>query len=394
LYFSGGKRITRVNGEQQVVLMDEYLGTTWKLQERVKEGKAFDGCTLGLPDLTLTNIFSADEKKSASQTIICEGVLFEEKVIIKISSATKDEGKRDNSLEVEAAIYEKVVPLLTSGECKTFQKSLGVLVWNHMASTKQVLYKTIRNYVGGKEYIPNLAKMVVTKKAKGRKLSDWLTSTELPTGAALEDFVHDILFQIAYTLVVFEDFGLMHHDLHSQNVFVEKLPVPLHYSVSVDKDRTIIRDVSYFVQVYDFDHSTKVRSKFDNVELRNTRLDSQLCLETGECNEFYQNMDWFTILFYMNAIPQVQPIIAKLDLVERKLLHGSYGGYDLAHPGHSCICKNKDCFPCSRIRLGDKLITSPYQYLQRYESKDCTPAFSRPWVTRSERLYAKTLPVE
>jgi hypothetical protein len=35
-------------------------------------------------------------------------------------------------------------------------------------------------------------------------------------------FLEEVLLQIVYTLLVFKDFGFMHNDLQTANVFVEK----------------------------------------------------------------------------------------------------------------------------------------------------------------------------
>jgi hypothetical protein len=193
---------------------------------------------------------------------------------------------------------------------------------------------------------------------------------------SLKDFMADVLLQIAYTLVVFEDFGLMHHDLHSGNIFVEYLETPLHLSLNIGGGRTIVRDVNFFVQIYDFDQSTKVSTGVNAVVLENKLLENKLCYMIGSCNQFHKNVDWFTVLHWIHlhkpgtAIPNIADLVHP-DLLENK---------NLVHIGRPCT-KNQ-AKQCDRINLDDpNIIMSPLTFLQTfYEASTVVkkPAFSRP----------------
>jgi hypothetical protein len=229
-------------------------------------------------------------------------------------------------------------------------------------------------------------RMVVTKAAKGIKLADWIRDfVHMPISEEeLEGFIKDVLFQLAYTLIVFEKFGLMHHDLHVENVFVEKLPIPLHFSVDI-LDRKIVRNVKYFVQIYDFDRSTKVETAFDNVVLHNTLLDSDFCDRFGECNEFHKNVDWVTILHSMylcsqhfgSDLPIIENVVDS-DLLTKSTHHGK----QLVHMGRPCTRPEVGYRKCTRFPLDESLITSPFDFLRiNYEeASKCKPAFSLPSV--------------
>jgi hypothetical protein len=401
MYFLSGKQMTRANGEQQVILINEYLQPTKNLQERFKESENINACKLGLPDLTITKVLSSMQKKSSSDSIICEGTAFGEKVIVKVSFESHDP-EYDNSLQIESEIYEKIVPLL-SVHTPNLMPFLARQACDHFLTT----YEAFRKTMGNKNVLLqferemlrkdmremyNLDKLqlLVTKKAKGMNLGDLLKSEKLPLEKdELVRFTEDILLQIAYTLVIFDDFGLMHHDLHAGNVFVEKLPIPLHYSINIG-EKTIIRNINYFVQIYDFDHSMKVETKFSDTILQNTLLDNDFCARFGECNKFNRNMDWFTILESMFSVKPSLPLIS--DLVEEKLLHGTYQDRYLAFRGRPCTCPGDfDCETCTQINLEtENLIVSPYLYLlQNYKSCTtlCKPTFSRPSTQSGQNIF-------
>lgn len=278
------------------------------------------------------------------------------------------------------------MPFLTNVTCETFASSLKSLDHMHAESIRTEMKRLATDYDTSR------AKILITKKAKGKKLLDWLQSEEVPLqGAKLESFIKDILFQIAYTLLVFEDMGFMHNDLHAGNVFVEKLEHPLHLAFNVGT-QTIVRDVHYFVQIYDFDRSSQVRTKHNNIVMRNTYLDSELCETYGECNEFRRHADWFNVLqsLYRKRKDKYTsrrrvPIIRSL--VDNKLLNGSHRGNPLVLEGHACTCPRRrslmECDVCTQINLEkeDLIMYSPEAYLKTFHLNDFSkekPLYSRP----------------
>jgi len=74
------------------------------------------------------------------------------------------------------------------------------------------------------------------------------------------DFVA-IFVQIAYTLECFNRIGLIHNDLHTGNVFIERLsnPIDFQYVITDETGENIIKIINiqskYFVRIFDFDHS-------------------------------------------------------------------------------------------------------------------------------------------
>jgi hypothetical protein len=389
MYFQNGIQMSKKDGEEQVTLMKTYLVPTHRLQGNFKSGNV-DACQLGLPDLTITKIH--DKHGKSTSNIILEGIAFGEEVMVK-ASFTPDFPEADNSLQIESRIYEEVVPLLSvhtpnvipflgKPECKPNFISTSFKSLTTSGSIPRNILKTFAAQMTGKHIIDEFdldeLQLVITKKAQGETLHEWLTSEKLSEAT---NFLEDVLFQLAYTLVIFEDFGLMHHDLHLGNVFVKELPSLLHLSVNVGEGKTMVRNVRYFVQIYDFDQSAKVETKFNSVAMHNTLLENDFCARFGQCNEFHKNVDWFTILYFIyHSMPH--PLIR--NLVNKDLLRNK----NLAFPGRPCT-KSSRGGGCTRIDLTKKgLITSPYDYLCEYHecclSKTCAPQFSRPLEMREE----------
>jgi bisphosphoglycerate-dependent phosphoglycerate mutase len=386
--------------QQRVVSMNEHLQSTLNLQQKFTETDNLNGCKLGYPNLKITKVLSSIEKLSSSTSIVCEGTAFEEKeeVMVKISFDAKRPDK-DNSLQIESDIYEKIVPLLSihtpnlmsflaTGKCNNFKSEASLTTFRGIMGIEswRVFIEEVNEIRRG--YNRDKLNMVVTKKAKGKKLMDWLMNPGLMMIPDLFNFIKDILLQIAYTLVNFEDFGLMHHDLHVGNVFVEELSTPLRYSVNVG-EKIIVRDIKYFVQIYDFDHSMKVSTEYNDTILHNNLLDTDFCLRLGECNRFYKSMDWFTILHSMYMVRPSTPLVS--ELVDKDLLKGIYKSLELAFMGRPCTCpKNEsNCTKCTPINLDKEgLIQSPLQYLlgPSYESciTHCEPTFHRVGRPRSK----------
>jgi hypothetical protein len=226
------------------------------------------------------------------------------------------------------------------------------------------------------------AHLLITLKAKGRTLSDWVNpENNLFTKTSdMRIFLYEVLLQIAYTLLVFKDFGFMHNDLHTANVFVEKLESPLHYSINIGDDKTIAQNISYFVRIFDFDLSAKMKTAVDKTVLRNTKLEKSMCSNYGLCNVFNENMDWFTVLaFLVRDNGTLRPMVETL--VDPELLHQKYNGRNLVGVGNPCFCRSsKLCKSCILIPLVDEVIVSPTTYLlQSHEIRSkIHAAFSRP----------------
>ena len=84
--------------------------------------------------------------------------------------------------------------------------------------------------------------------------------------------VKDVFFQVLWTMLVFMDVGLEHHDLQFNNILVSTLP---HETTNVYKiSNSMIFKITtrYFVRIFDFDHSTKWPTKDDDVKITNPKM--------------------------------------------------------------------------------------------------------------------------
>lgn len=88
----------------------------------------------------------------------------------------------------------------------------------------------------------------------------------------IKEIICNILFQILYTLFIFEKQLLIHNDLHPGNIMIETLEKPFtYYYVMSNYDdtdnKTIIKHTSkYFVRIYDFDRSFIINDdKYENL---------------------------------------------------------------------------------------------------------------------------------
>lgn len=195
-------------------------------------------------------------------------------------------------------------------------------------------------------------------------------------------FVQDVLFQIAYTLAVFQRFGIMHNDLHPGNVFVQKLTQPILLSYKISDAITVERQVLYFVYVYDFDHGCKIPTKVDQTRIENQMLEKDLfCKQAGECNKFSKNFDWYNVVWHLFQSPvltdhtknHIRTIFSKMYIEKKaisRFIPTTLG--DLSHSGHMCFCGDLGCKSCKipdKKEQKDNVKLSPEKYLQEYHPK-------------------------
>lgn len=401
-YFYNGRRVCRKIGDIYIQMVEEYLRPTKKLESYFKRGN-FNLCNLGLPDLQFKKVITNKDKGSASNSIIVMATAMSEDVVAKITFEENNKSF-DNSLAVEAHFYEHVIPklkiftpnlmtFLGNGSCKNFIDTLSYMRNRGQPFAKELSIETDIIHKGdrNKKYDFNTANLLVTKKAGGKELSKWLeTEWHGWNQVEREHFISDVLLQIAYTLTVFEDVGIIHNDLHSGNVFVEQLDTPLNLSFGITDKKTVSRNVSFFVRIFDFDHSAKIATIHWDYIVHNNLLSSFLCKSVGECNEFRRNADWFTVLHFMYAIVKYKPIetIIRSDLLNlRTQQKDPITGRPiknnfklLAHMGHACQCENNSCDTCKPINLDDpSLVVSPVIFIEKhFNITKCTPYFKRP----------------
>lgn len=130
-----------------------------------------------------------------------------------------------------------------------------------------------------------------------------------------EDY-KSVVFQVLYTLYIFNICGLRHNDLHTLgNILVQKLNQPVYHKYIVG-DKTFFVRLDYKAYIIDFDRASVSESKWlrhhhksdkndplSRGNIRNTHLDSEnSCMRYGTCNEKNGKADTFKFLL-SNAKP-------------------------------------------------------------------------------------------
>ncbi len=113
-----------------------------------------------------------------------------------------------------------------------------------------------------------------------------------------------VVFQILWTLKCFSLVGLIHHDLHLDNIRIEYIPkgIELLYYlptiVSKNSGKIVKIKTKYVVKIFDFDRATKFETKANNFTKKNVSLE-EYCKKYCVCNDKYSNFDLYTILYIL-----------------------------------------------------------------------------------------------
>jgi hypothetical protein len=174
---------------------------------------------------------------------------------------------------------------------------------------KQELTEQVKNY--------NISK----KLPVGTTWDDTDVIITHPGGKKLEKIFHllspedrkKVLFQIMYTMYVFEKIEFSHGDLHSGNIFVIELAEEIELCYMVGKQQFKFK-TKYLLKIYDFDHSTlcKTTTLKLNKNTQNDTIDKYLNpirkpsaffnQNYAETNIFNKNLDIVIFIIYIENI--------------------------------------------------------------------------------------------
>ncbi len=219
-------------------------------------------------------------------------------IIAKISfHETKDFGDKDNSLKVEAEIYKH---LKANNICPNLVEPLEIFDTCQSESLKNNLLGNARNafdtFLNKKNlrtdrYQTKMCRVIILKRSAGTTLSEFFKKSPGIT----EKILADVLFQVAGALLQFQRIGLMHNDLHTGNIFIEKTnETEIKYE---EKTRT----VSHFIRIYDFDRAAKVQKlPDDKIVITNNLIKTEIQKNTKKnksqknegSNQFKEFLDW------------------------------------------------------------------------------------------------------
>lgn len=389
--YENGYRICNQEGYDKIQLIDHYLNPVRDLQKhfrRYNDLKNVCDVTKLPGDLRIVKVLSTVEKDSSSNSIIALASWHEtEKLILKISFEERFP-RDDNSLQVERKVYRDIttvlqkytpnlVPFVAVVGCN--KGFVDTLVANKSPIASNI-YRQMQHIsdVSGTKYDYQKAHILVTHQAKGDTLDDWFRSVAWRSWKMVERtmFMRDVLFQVAYALVVFDDVRFKHGDLHTGNIFVEQMNEPLHLSFGLDRHTIVSRNINFFVRIYDFDRSSldSKNKKIVNSSLIPRESVPNLCHMFGDCNDFRELADWFTILHFIYIRTE-----GDAKLMERIFPRSLLRHKGLAYTGRACERRGR--YMCDPIDLDRHVLQTPFDYLLHnhfdFRTK-CQPDYERP----------------
>ncbi len=347
-----------------------------------------------------TKVLTSDEKGSASNSIILFGALkvpltnVNNEVVGKIFF-TSLKPREDNSLAVEAYVYEKVAwPLIQMhvtphlilyigyATCDLSHiPSSGGLIGELMEEARQSIMPR-----GESKYDFDEMHVLLTERSKGKELYKYVSSDSL----SWTDW-QPILFQIIYTIQCFIEFGFMHNDLHTGNMFVDEIPETTFYyfvffpsSAGAGGELKLFKiRTKYFLRIYDFDFATSAAKNPVNTKVRSL---SWLCQELGICQE----VNWYTDLYR-----SISSIAKKVELRPMKEWLANFiesetlNDMNLAKKG--VLCEKTGPSSCKKIIPNDSQLKHPIDILEDGFSKFIVPKneISASFVKKnSSKIYA------
>jgi len=360
-------------------------------------------------------------------------------ISVKLAFASKDPSI-NNSLAVERKIYEAVTnPLIVNGHtphvttyyatlsCDNFLQELrqsAAIDKNADAvlADLQSNSKTARQV--REKYDVNRMRALITERSQGVDFAHLLSASAeraADSPAKQQSEFHNVfkpvLFQILYTLTVFQEVGLQHNDLHAGNVFVDELATPIEYSYRVDADTYRLK-TRLMARLYDFDRASKVATTYSDCSVDNTFLVSDACGRQGQCPKLDAKADLFRLVAFLDMFNEFSEQRGSPDTVNKPLRHfleyiaprelldtpvyWEHGQSQavkrkwrkaIAWHGALCYCQAANCEIC-KLR-SDKRIKTPREvlrsvYFDEYrQSKPAGNANATTWVTPSSAVQKK-----
>ena len=315
-----------VRGEE--AKMHAIVRPAYKLRKAFERAApTLDECKLGLPHVRVQKVMDS----GVSDSVIMMASLLEQDVVIKLGFEPKLPEK-DNSIKVEWTMMaqsllksQKYTPHIVNFvgifECDDFTRQLEQQK-NENASARAII-RRIRAMKRDPDIDElhdwNKARFLVMEKAKGRTLNLFLHHLlhVKRAGATLfESAVIAVTMQIAFTLAIMYEMGIIHNDLHSSNIIVEELAQPTQFMYRVDRDKVLLLETPFVARIIDFDRSSKLSTRWDESTIENTALTNRYCPKYGQCNELVENRDWYQYLYWLENRTKIYLKGAKSELMD------------------------------------------------------------------------------
>lgn len=208
------------------------------------------------------------------------------------------------------------------------------------------------------EFYSNFTSSALTKLTLGREISKVNAEMNLPLGAIWNNTgiiitgfseetlnqafpnltsyeLQTVLFQIYYTLYVFEKLRISHGDIHTNNIFINTID-PIEYTFIIE-GKIFTFEINKLVKIYDFDHSMIEKESVLDVGINKMisiqktinpiREDSAWgCRQFGECNIFNRNLDH--VIFKENFEESIKKLLKKNSELD-KLINFAYGNFNM-----------------------------------------------------------------
>lgn len=236
-------------------------------------------------------------------------------VAIKIAFKTNpniDESYQDNSGEIEYEILLKIKDILIKKVSPNFifpfifqECDLNILFNNQNNLDQNFINSVGPKYIKNNEdeqrkFLNDQSMIIVMERGKF-SFSNLIMSCIYDKDYTWDQFVLNIIdpvfFQVGHAIKVLILLGIIHHDLHMSNIFIDEYESDqeLFFKTSFDSLNQVYKlETKYVPKLFDFDQSF-LRGD-ENTGLTNTNL----CKLHGICNTFNQKWDLykFLMVFY------------------------------------------------------------------------------------------------
>jgi hypothetical protein len=269
-------------------------------------------------------------------------------------------------LEYELNVYRKIIrPIIDQGICPNFIRYLGSgvrcsyndllnILKNGSDINEKILNKNLtRNIlfilnkkrkrpsilmeteINNKwDYVNNINSntqynLIVNEViSKDTRTFSNILDNEMPNGEILEE-TWKIIFQIVVACYTMSLSKMVHNDLHTSNIYVEKIqPTKITYIIN-NKSYTFITENK--AMIYDFDRAY-VESLGENIKVEN---ENELCTSNSQCNIFISNKDMMKFFSYVykdsnkNMKKKIVNILGKNEESKKRInkVYNSDNGY-------------------------------------------------------------------
>lgn len=313
-------------------------------------------------------------------------------VAIKIAFKTSEDiprSERDNSGEIEYEILLKIKDSLLKKQSPNFifpfifqECDLNIIFEQDSNLDPKFIESVKPSFIKNQTQnrFSNDTIITVMERGKGT-LSDLIMNSIQDENMSWEEFESTIIipvfFQIGYAFKVLLNLGIVHHDTHMENIFVDSYDelqnIYYMYENKINNIRT-----RYVPKIFDFDQSYLKGE--ENLGLRNTAL----CKIHGICNTFNQKWDLYrflitfhsTLIYYLDRNPSKSDWADQyMEFITRK---NKWVDQDFASKEYSVLydsAKKRELFnlPDEILISVDNFISSLAPFFENVDSKYLEP---------------------